>query len=224
MNALLGGLLEEDRSIRFKVILALEEMARHFADLRIDREIVETGIVSDVMLYSQRFAAFLVLFGDTNQALVEGTSLLRQALADSMDRVRERIMWLLSLVYPANDIRRFWAGSNSTDANKRAHAIEFLDNLLTGEIKRYVFPLFSDAPQEHRFRAALDLAGIGLIDTESALHALLKQPDIWLRAATVWEIGIRHLTGFGEEIAALSQSEDFVLRETATKVFRGTLS
>jgi HEAT repeat protein len=35
MNALLGGLLEENRSIRFKVILALVEMARRFADLTV---------------------------------------------------------------------------------------------------------------------------------------------------------------------------------------------
>ena len=59
MNALLGGLLEEDRSIRFKVILALEEMARRFTDLKVDREMIESAIISDVMLYFRRFAIFL---------------------------------------------------------------------------------------------------------------------------------------------------------------------
>ena len=39
MNALLSGLLEEERSIRFKSILALEQMARRFSDLKVDREI-----------------------------------------------------------------------------------------------------------------------------------------------------------------------------------------
>ena len=135
-----------------------------------------------------------------------------------MDRVKERMIWLLSLIYPAKDIRRVWAGLNSEEPNKQADAIEFLDNLLTGEIKQYVFPLFSDAPQAQRFRASLGFFGMGTTDAESALRALLEQDDIWLRAATVWEIGIRGLTGFRDKIAELLNSEQVVLREAAGKV------
>ena len=160
MNALLSGLLEEDGSIRFNSVLALEEMARRFADLKVDREIIESAITSDVMLYCRRFAIFSVLFTNGEDPAVERGSLLSQALTDSMERVKERVMWLLSLVYPAKDIRRFWAALNSGEPNKRADAIEFLDNLLTGEIKSYVFPLFSDAPQAQRFRASLDVLGM----------------------------------------------------------------
>jgi AAA family ATP:ADP antiporter len=218
MNALLSGLLEDDRSIRFQAILALEEMVRRFADLKVDRQIIESAITSDVMLYCRRFAIFSVLFTNGEDPAVERRSLLSQALTDSMERVKERVMWLLSLVYPAKDIRRFWAALNSGEPNKRADAIEFLDNLLTGEIKSYVFPLFSDAPQAQRFRASLNVLGIDTLDTESALRALLEQSDIWLTAATVWEIGIRGLTGFRDKIAELLNSDHAVLRETAGKV------
>jgi ATP/ADP translocase/HEAT repeat protein len=218
MNTLLGGLLEEDRSIRFKVVLALEEMGRHFPDLKVDREIIENAIISDVRLYSQRFAVFSVLFASGEEPTVVTDSLLSQALTDSMERVKERVMWLLYLVYPAKDIRRFWAGLNSGEPNKRAHAIELLDNLLTGDIKQHVFPLFSDTPQAQRFRASLEFLGMGNIDTESAFRALLEQSDIWLRAATVWEIGIRGLKEFRDKIAELVNSEQVVLREAAGKV------
>ncbi len=218
MNALLSGLLEEDPSIRFKAILALDEMVRRYKDLKVDREIIESAVTSDVMLYSRRFVIFSVLFANREDPSIERESLLSQALTDSMERVKERMMWLLSLVYPAKDIRRCWAGLNSGEPNKRADAIEFLDNLLTGEIKRYVFPLFSDAPQAQRFRASLDFLGMDTTDTESALRALLEQSDIWLTAATVWEIGIRRLTGFRDKIAELLNSEHIVLREAAEKV------
>jgi AAA family ATP:ADP antiporter len=218
MNALLGGLLEEDRSIRFKVILALEEMARRFADLKVDREIIESAIKSDALLYYRRFVIFIALFDQQEKSLGHGESLLYFALTDSMDRVKERMMWLLSLIYPTKDIRRFWTGLNSGKPNKQADAIEFLDNLLAGEIKEYVFPLFSDAPQAQRFRASLDFLAMGTIDTESALRALLEQDDVWLIAATVWEIGIRGLTGFREEIAKFLNSENDVLREAAELV------
>lgn len=220
MNALLGGLLEEDGSIRFNSILALEEMARRFPDLKVDREIVESAITSDVMLYCRRFVIFSVLFANEKDSAGERGSLLSQALTDSLERVKERVMWLLSLIYPAKDIRRFWAALNSEEPNRRAHAIEFLDNLLSGEIKSYVFLLFGDAPQAERFRASLDALGMETIDRESALRALLEQSDIWLRAATVWEIGIRGITGFRDKIAEILTSDQALLRETAEKVMQ----
>jgi hypothetical protein len=221
MNALLSGLLEEDRSIRFKVILALEEMARRFTDLRVDRAIIENAISADVTLYYRRFAIFSVLFGGGDEASAERGSLLSQTLTDSMGRVKERVMWLLSLIYPPKDIRGVWAALHSREPNKRAHAIELLDNLLKGDMKRYVFPLFSDAPHAQRFKASLDFLGMNTIDTESALRALLEQSDTWLTAATVWEIGIRGLIGFRGKIAEFLNSEHIALREAARKVFHG---
>jgi ATP:ADP antiporter, AAA family len=220
MNALLGGLLEEDRSIRFQAILALEEMARRFADLKLDREVVETAIVSDVMLYSRRFAIFYVLFADREEAVIGRASLLRQALRESMERVRERVLWLLSLIYPAKDIRGVWSALNSGDPTKQANAVELLDNLLTGDVKRYSFPLYGDALEAARFSVALTFLGWSSLNANTALRMLLEQADIWLTAATVWEIGLRRLTEFREEIAKRLKSENVLLRETAELVIQ----
>jgi AAA family ATP:ADP antiporter len=174
MNAILGGLLEEDRSLRFQAILALEEMARRFPNLRVDREIIESAIVSDVMLYAQRFAFFFVLFTDGEQSSVESPSLLRQALLESMERVRERITWLLSLIYPSKDIRGIWGALNSRDSAKQAYAIELLDNLLTGDVKRYIFPFYGDTLEPERFRLSLEFLGWVSLDANTALRMLLE--------------------------------------------------
>ena len=215
MNALLGGLSEEDRSIRFKVILALEEMSRRFSDLNVDREIVKSAIMSDALLYAQRFMAFLAVFEHPKVSREQEQSLLYFALTDSMERVKERVMWLLALIYPPKDIRRAWAGVSSNDPIQRAHAVEFLDNLLRGDLKRYVFPLYSDAPPAERFNsfAGLDNAERRMLD--AALAALLSQDDIWLAAAAVWEIGLRRLSGFRDKLSTLTNSEHVVLREAA---------
>jgi AAA family ATP:ADP antiporter len=215
MNALLGGLLDEDRSIRFKVILALEEMSRRFDDLKVDRDIVESAIISDAMLYAQRFMIFSALFGHMEKPLGHEGSLLYFALIDSMERVKERIMWLLALIYPAKDIRRSWAGLSSNDPIQRAHAVEFLDNLLAGNFKRYVFPLFSDAPPAQRFKSMESFFGLEGMIPDSALMVLLKQDDVWLAAAAVWEIGLRRISGFRDRILELTNSEHIVLREAA---------
>jgi HEAT repeat protein len=220
MNALLSGLLEENRSIRFKVILALEEMARRFADLKVDREIIESAIMSDALLYFRRFVIFSALFSEGEKSSRYGNSLLYHALTESMGRVNERVIWLLSLIYPAKDIRRAWSGLNSPEPRQRAHALELLDNLLAGEIKTYVFPLYSDGQPGQRLRVARDSLGIDSIDTDGALRALLAQDDRWLKAATVWEIGIRKTAGFRDTISKLANSDDSLLRETASIVIR----
>jgi hypothetical protein len=215
MNALLGGLLEEDRSIRFKVIVALEEMSRRFTDLKVDRAIVESAIMSDALLYAQRFMIFSALFGHPEKPLDHRSSLLYFALMDSMERVRERVMWLLALIYPPKDIQRSWAGLSSNDPIQRAHAVELLDNMLGGNLKRYVFPLVSDAPPAQLAKSFESFLGTAPANPESALATLLKQDDIWLAAAAVWEISQRGIGGFRDRILELTNSEHIVLREVA---------
>lgn len=222
MNALHGGLLDEDRLIRFEVILALNEMARRFADLKVDRQIIESAIMSDAQLYFRRFVICFALFNDREKSLRHQDSLLYHALAESMERVKERVMWLLSLIYPGTDIRPAWSGLNSPDPLQRAHATEFLDNLLTGHLKNYVFPLYSDGQPDQRLRVALNSLGIDFIDADSALRALLAQDDRWLKAATVWEIGQRKLFGYRDVLAKLADADDAVLRETANIVLQGS--
>jgi HEAT repeat protein len=218
MNALMGGLLEEDRSIRFRVILALEEMVRRFTGMKVDREVIESAIMSDALLYFRRLAIFSALFGERENPARYQDSLLYHALAESMKRVNERIIWLLSLIYPPQDIRRAWSGLNSRDPRQRAHGLELLDNLLTGEIKTYVFPLYSDGQPDQRLRAALQSLGIDSFDAVAALRALLAQDDRWLKAAAVWEIGMRKIRGFRDIISKLMDSDDSLLRETASMV------
>jgi ATP:ADP antiporter, AAA family len=222
MNALHGGLLDEDRLIRFEVILVLKEMARRFADLKVDRQIIESAIMSDAQLYFRRFVVCFALFNDREKSLRHQDSLLHHALAESMERVKERVMWLLSLIYPGTDIRPAWSGLNSPDPLQRAHATEFLDNLLTGHLKNYVFPLYSDGQPDQRLRVALNSLGIDFIDADSALRALLAQDDRWLKAATVWEIGQRKLLGYRDVLAKLADADDAVLRETVNIVLQGS--
>jgi ATP/ADP translocase/HEAT repeat protein len=220
MNALFGGLLEQDRSIRFQAILALEQMTRRCADLKVDREVVESAILSDGMLYSQRFAIFYVLFANWDESMVQRTSLLGQALRDSMERIRERVIWLLSLIYSARDIRGIWSALNSGDPTKQAHAVELLDNLLKGDVKRYSFLLYGDALQPARFKIALGFLGWPGLNPNGALRMLLEQEDVWLAAATMREIGLRGVTGLREEIVKSLKSENPVLRETAEQVIQ----
>jgi anti-sigma factor RsiW len=218
VNALQAGLLEEDRAIRFQVIVAIEEMSRRFTDLKLDREIIESAIMSDALLYYRRLAIFAALFGAPEEASNHVGSLLYYALTDSLQRVRERIMWLLAVIYRRKDIRQAWSGLRSEDPLARAHAIELLDNLLTGNIRDHVWPIFSDAQADQRLRTALKFLGTDPLDVGKAMEALLSQQDRWLKAAAIWEIGQRELGEFRGELLKLAVCPDPLLSETATRV------
>ena len=218
MGALLSGLNQEDGSLRYKIILGLEEMARHLRNLPIDRHVIEMAIVSEARRYYRRFLTFFGLFGDGNDRSMNDGWLLHQALLENMEREKERVLRLLSLIYPPEDIGNATAALHSGSRAKQAQAIEFLDNLLTGDVKRHVFPLFDDAPAAERFQKFLALLGLKSFDGEMAWQELLKQDDIWLKAATLWEIGFRGLRDFRGELQHYLNSTEPVLKETAALV------
>jgi ATP:ADP antiporter, AAA family len=215
MDALLSGLNQEDGSLRYKIIRGLEEMARRLPNLRIDRRAIETAIVAEATRYYRRFLIFFTLFGDDNDRSMSDGWLLHQALLENMEREKERVLRLLSLIYPPEDIGSAMAALRSGNPSRQAHAIEFLDNLLTGDLKRRVFPLFDDARGVERYHRFLSLLGLKSLDGEAALHELLKQDDIWLRAAALWEIGSRGLREFRGELQQYLNSTEPVLKETA---------
>jgi AAA family ATP:ADP antiporter len=218
LNALLDALNQEDGSVRYRVIIALEELARRLPDLPIDRRVIEAAMEAEATRYYRRFLTFFVLFGDESVDSTTNGSLLHQALLENMDRERDRVLRLLSLIYQPQDIGSATVALRSRSQVKQAQAIEFLDNLLTGDIKRHVFPLFDDAPDIKRFQQLLAFLGLKNFDAETALHGLLKQDDVWLKAATLWEIGLRRLSDFRDELQHYVNSENAVLRETAELV------
>ena len=215
MDALLNGLNQDDGSLRYRIILGLQEMVRRLPDLRIDRHVIEMAIVAEATRYYRRFLTFFGLFGDDHDRSLTDGWLLHQALLENMEREKERVLRLLSLIYPPENIVTATAALNSGTPARQAQAIEFLDNLLTGDLKRHVFPLFDDAPASERFENFLALLGLRSFDRRTALQELLKHDDLWLKAATLWEIGVRGLRDFRGELQQYLNSTEPVLKETA---------
>ncbi len=218
MDALLNGLNQKDGSLHYRIILGLDEIARRLPNLRIDGQVIETAIASEASRYYRRFLIVFELFGDDNDRSVKNGGLLHQALLENMEREKERVLRLLSLIYPPEDIGSATVALRSGNRAKQAQAIEFLDNLLTGDVKRHVFPLFDDAPAAERFEKFLALLGLRSFDRETALQELLKQDDVWLKAATLWEIGLRGLRDFRGELQQYLNSTEPLLKETAELV------
>ena len=86
------------------MILGLEEMARRLPNLRIDGHVIEMAIISEARRYYRRFLMFFGLFGDRSDHPVNDGWLLYRALLENMELEKERVLRLLSLIYPPTDI------------------------------------------------------------------------------------------------------------------------
>ena len=133
-----------------------------------------------------------------------------------LDAGLERIFKLLGLKYKQNDIEIAYAGLVSDKQEARANAIEFLDNLLSGELKKKLLPIIEssaiDVTSEeviHQFKQK--------IPTEiECFKMLLDANDQKLKLAVFYLIGKQKDKKYIPLIQKYSTSEDYKVKTFAT--------
>ena len=81
-------------------------------------------------------------------------NLLSRMVAERLDGHLETLFGLLAILFPPDDV---WAAYRSLTSRRRAlrvHALEYLDNTLTGELRQNVFAVIDDRPLDEKLRAA----------------------------------------------------------------------
>jgi AAA family ATP:ADP antiporter len=144
-----------DGGVRMKVLAALVH-CREIASAP-ENAAAHTMITREAEEAAWALAVWADIEGDAAHAE------LFQALLGELDACKERIYLLLSLVYSPIVIRKARLDLEKGTAQKKAHALEVLDNLLPEDLKRYVFPL-------------IDL--ISPHERKKLLHMLFPQPRL----------------------------------------------
>ncbi len=236
-DALVDNLDAEDQIVRSKVIEALvfmrtrgsqiafrrREIARHL-QLEAERYL---RLLADLWAVSSLYEARLV--GPLAQWTRDGRvpTLPQQLLAQRMSRTVGNIFGLLELIEDPDDVRAARRSLLSSDAALRSRALEYLDNALSGAVRRYVFAVIDDAPPRDKLARAYDLFGIRSERPEETLARLIRidsrhDPSaigIVLAALyNVWDEQIDALYPLVGEVAGAT--EDPMVRETALWVQR----
>jgi ATP/ADP translocase len=201
MNALVDGLGEQDGFLRFKVVAAIEHLRRDRPDLTVPREPIERL----ALLEGARSLAYLSL----RYNLVEGAKrpaegLLVRALGDKTARGVDRIFRLLGLIYSSTDIAAARWALEHGDSRARARSLEFLDNTLTGALRKRLMPVLEDAPLEEKVRKANVVLRTRSRDEEETLLQLINDDD-----PVVASLAIDHARAYG--VWALEQDIEHVL-------------
>jgi len=182
VDVLVGALDEPDGFLRYKVISALAKLRREDPELKLPPDRVEALALRQGRTFFEYLSLHDNLFG---RKRVPPDSLLARALEEKMDRMRNRVYLLLSLIYPWQDIAAARWTLEHGNPRGRASASEYLDNLLTGALRKRIMPMLEDMPREEKVRRANVILRTRPRDVEETLLQLINDDDPVVAASAI---------------------------------------
>ncbi|HEU4939015.1 MAG TPA: Npt1/Npt2 family nucleotide transporter [Vicinamibacterales bacterium] len=216
VDVLVAALAEPDGFLRYKVIAALERLRRTDMPLSFPRETLETHTLREGMHFFNYLSLFSNLF---NAKSLQSHDLLTKTLEQKMERTKDRIYRLLSLVYPWRDIGAAQWTLAHGDARSRASASEYLDNILTGQVRKRLMPVLEDLPVEERVKRGNMLLKTRPRDHEETLLHLINDDDQVVAAVAIDVVRQNRLWTLGddvEHVLAHRDVHDWYVFETAS--------
>jgi AAA family ATP:ADP antiporter len=216
VDVLVAALDEPDGFLRYKVIAALDRLRRTDMPLAFPRETLEIHALREGM----HFFNYLSLFSNLLSAKsLQSQDLLTKTLEQKMERTKDRMYRLLSLIYPWRDIGAAQWTLAHGDARSRASASEYLDNILTGQVRKRLMPVLEDLPLEERVKRGNMLLKTRPRDLEETLLHLINDDDQVVAAVAIDVVRQNRLWTLGDDIEhvlAHRDVHDWYVFETAS--------
>jgi ATP/ADP translocase/HEAT repeat protein/CRP-like cAMP-binding protein len=216
VQALVDTLDSSDGFLRYKAITALERIHAEHSNLTIPRDAIEKHITAEagrafnaLTLHANLFAA----------GTVSPTALLARVLEEKRQRAMSRIFQMLGLIYSTRDVSAVATALRSTDARHRSGALELLDNMLTGEVRRRVMLLVDDLPAEERVRKGNVIYKTRVRDLEDTLAQLIHDENQIVSSAAILlveEKGLWSLADDLEHVLSHRDARDWNVFEAAS--------
>jgi len=216
MNALVTSLDDPDGFLRYKSIVAIEQLRREHPSIVCPRPVLEALVVKETSRYYNGLTLHQNLLRHTTDA---GHSLLASALEDKLRRAVDRIYRILGLIYRVEDVAAARHTIERGEGRRRAAAVEYLDNLLGGTVRKRVMPILDDSPINDKVRYANLVLKSRPRDLEDTLAQLVHEDDPVVAAAAIHFVGQRQLWSLVDDldyVATHRSREERVVIEAAT--------
>ncbi len=230
-EALLDNLGSSDQFLRRKVAESLASLRRTDPDVTFDEDRVAAEIEQEARRYFLNLTDLVSLAGtdalafEAPMILWPGGKplLLHRLIADRARDNLEIIFGMLSLVHSPRDIRASYQGLTGDDSALRTHALEYLDNTLSGNIHRSVFSVINDESLSAKMRTAQGTLGLSVQPREDVLRRLVlasvteEEGAHWLGAAAIHAICIDNIEDLYPQIEdAARRTDSSFAKETAS--------
>ncbi len=124
--ALVESVLDNDPEMRTRVITALNKLEQQHPHCRLDRNTLESLLMAEVIGHYRSYQLIAANNGGRDGLLQEA----------------ERIFRLLKMMYPDHDMHSAFVGLVSDDPVVQDNAIEFLEAVLSPQLRAQIIPLF----------------------------------------------------------------------------------
>jgi ATP/ADP translocase len=212
VDILLSCLGDADPYMKFYVVKGLNRLRARHPDLTFASTVLDEALIVETRAYYQ-ITQLLNVNGGSK--VDEPTRLLQRALSERREQNMERIFRLLGLAYPPEDIYSAYLGIVSDRKAMRASAVEFLDNLLKSDLKKYLLPIVDEVSMDLAARRGRELFGIAIFTRDEAVRFVLESADPWLRACAIFAAGDSVSGEVEERVRAAARDSDRIVRETA---------
>jgi ATP/ADP translocase/HEAT repeat protein/CRP-like cAMP-binding protein len=205
VSALLAALDGSDGFLKFKAVSALERIRRSHPEIAIDPAVVTRH------LHAEAGGAFNALTLHYNLFVAGGlapTSLLARSLSEKYIRRLGRTFQLLGLINTPSDIAAVRYTLAHGDVRVRARALEYLDNLLSGDARKRVMLLVDDMPLDERIRKGNVIYRTRVRDVEDTVAQLLHDEDESIAAAAVLLVEERGLWALVDDLEHVLANRD----------------
>ena len=215
MDALVGSLGTPDGFLRFKIIAAIERLRRNHPELVVPEPAIETLLMKESRRYCNVLTLGNNLFRhapspddarleasrgverrdpDRAATLAPHDTLLERALRELLERNLDRIYRLLGVLHEVGDVAAARHAIERGDPRRRARALEYLDNVLPGGVRKRILPLIDETPLSAKVEHANVLLGTRPRDLEDTLAQLIHDTNPVI-AATAIHFVVEHSQG-----------------------------
>ncbi len=220
-------LLEDaDLTIRLETIRALSDIRRSNPELKFNRFKVVAIIYDECKLHHKTLSAMhtqiIISYRNrkkSNQEINleerEARTSLLELLERRLDAGLERIFKLLGLRYAQKDVDIAYEGLQSEKQEARINALEFLDNLLTGDLKRTLLPIIEESSLDISSEEVLQKIKHKVPSELECFKLLLEGKDLKVKLAVLYLIKQQKNIKYLPMVALLTQSQDIKIRTFA---------
>ena len=199
VHQLLSVLTDKDLTVRLEVVRALSLIRSTHPHLKFNRYKVVSVIFDECRLYHQTLSSMhtqiIISYRNRTKSKKEigdaerdaRTSLL-ELLERRLDTGLERIFKLLGLRYQQRDVAIAYEGLLSQKQEAQHNAIEFLDNLLTGELKRKLLPIIEESALDVSSEEELQKIKHKIPSELECFKLLLQGNDLKIKLAVLYLI------------------------------------
>ena len=216
---LIENLDQQNTSIRYEVIKSLNKIRKSCPDWQFEQEKIRDTLMYEIRDYYGKLNIFYVYGRKEKLSLDirEVDDILYLALKEKLDEGLNRIFLILALLYTQQDIYNSYYYLTQGEADEKANALEYLDNLLASELKVVLLPILDDIPLNHKVRQGRALFNLEKLSRKQALSALLEGGDLWLETCTVYSLRRERMKGFETEVSQRLNSNEEILHEAAKR-------